>query len=209
MKLPLDDYYDLGDQCLVVRFGNEISLELSEQVLSFFNSIGLISGLLDIVPTYTDLAFYYDKNLLSRKQLLEYLSSVDIKTADRDTHLHHVPVIYNGMDLSLIAKQKSMSIEDLISLHKESEYRIAMIGFQEYFPYLIGLNPKLKSPRLAIPRMKVPAGSLAIGGAQTGIYPSDSPGGWNLIGTVNPDLCKNFKAGDRIKFVEVENEDQL
>jgi KipI family sensor histidine kinase inhibitor len=80
-----------------------------------------------------------------------------------------------------------------------------MIGFQPHFPYLIGLNKLLETPRLDSPRSRVPAGSVGIGGCQTGIYPQNSPGGWNLIGITDPDLLTQLQPADRLRFKEVQS----
>lgn len=101
-----------------------------------------------------------------------------------------------------------MSMSEFAKLHAEPIYDVYFIGFQPGFAYLGGLNELLHTPRLSTPRLKIPAGSVGIGGAQTGIYPYQSPGGWNIIGNtkaklfdVNSENPSLLKAGDRLKFV--------
>ncbi|HJR09961.1 MAG TPA: 5-oxoprolinase subunit PxpB [Rhodanobacteraceae bacterium] len=96
-----------------------------------------------------------------------------------------IPVCYGGeygLDLDAVAEHAGLSRDDVIARHTSAEYTVAMLGFAPGFPYLLGLDPSLQMPRRADPRTRVPAGSIAIGGAQTGIYPRELPGGWHLIG---------------------------
>ena len=157
------------------------------------------------------MAIYFDpqihsKNFVIAKVENELFSYESLTFLSKE---HVIPVIYDGEDLQRIAYLNNLETEKIISFHSQSSYTVAMIGFQPNFPYLIGLPELLETPRLESPRKKVPAGSVAIGGAQTGIYPSDSPGGWNLIGRMNPDKLKVLQPGDKVKFYEVKNEDQL
>jgi KipI family sensor histidine kinase inhibitor len=115
-----------------------------------------------------------------------------------------IPVVYDGADLARVAEFTGMRPEDVIRLHAGVAYPVAMVGFKPYFPYLIGLDPRLETPRLESPRTRVPAGSVAIGGAQTGIYPEESPGGWNLIGRMAPERLQVILPGDTIIFIQSE-----
>ena len=128
--------------------------------------------------------------------------------------LHEIPVCYGstaGIDLEQIAAEKGMSAAEFARVHSEAEYRVAFLGFSPGFAYLTGLPEALASPRLAVPRVSVPWGSVAIGGAFTGIYPSTTPGGWRLVGRTPLSLFDpsakppaRFSAGDRVKFVPIE-----
>ncbi|MBZ7978432.1 5-oxoprolinase subunit PxpB [Campylobacter sp. RM12654] len=153
---------------------------------------------------------------LNYKDLLDLQSKLnDLITSTKPLELSgrliEIPVDYGGdlgLDLKVIAKAKGMSMSEFAKLHAEPIYDVYFIGFQPGFAYLGGLNEILHTPRLSTPRLKIPAGSVGIGGAQTGIYPYQSPGGWNIIGNtkaklfdVNSENPSLLKAGDRLKFV--------
>ncbi|MCG9748533.1 5-oxoprolinase subunit PxpB [Shewanella sp. Isolate8] len=135
-------------------------------------------------------------------------------TEELDSRTIEIPVSYGGEagpDLHTVAKYHSLSPEELIKLHSQACYRVFFVGFQPGFAYLDGLPETLHTPRLATPRLEVPAGSVGIGGEQTGIYPLASPGGWQIIGQTkevlfdpkreHPNL---LKPGDRVRFTPVE-----
>lgn len=122
-----------------------------------------------------------------------------------------IPVHYGGSagrDLDAVAAAAGLSSAEVIALHSAAEYQVLCLGFQPGFPYLNGLDKRLHTPRRSTPRTRIPAGSVAIGGNQTGIYPADSPGGWHIIGHTSIELfnpranppCK-LRAGDRIRFI--------
>ncbi|MBT0880014.1 MULTISPECIES: 5-oxoprolinase subunit PxpB [unclassified Campylobacter] len=153
---------------------------------------------------------------LNYKDLLDLQSKLNelitsTKPLELSGRLIEIPVDYGGdlgLDLKVIAKAKGMSMSEFAKLHAEPIYDVYFIGFQPGFAYLGGLNELLHTPRLSTPRLKIPAGSVGIGGAQTGIYPYQSPGGWNIIGNtkaklfdVNSENPSLLKAGDRLKFV--------
>lgn len=131
--------------------------------------------------------------------------------ANEPGRLVDIPVAYGGEwgpDLEETARLCGMTAAELVELHSGCEYRVLMLGFMPGFPYLDGLSPRLRVDRLALPRLRVPAGSVALGGGQTGIYPQEAPGGWRLIGRTSsalfrPDAGEPFllRAGDRVRFV--------
>ena len=129
-----------------------------------------------------------------------------------------IPVCYEDQefapDLEKVALHAKLSKEEVIKLHSSSDYLIYMMGFLPGFPYLGGMNPRLETPRLETPRTKIPAGSVAIGGAQTGLYPVESPGGWNIIGRTPLRLFDVkrrpfflYEAGDKIRFLPITREE--
>ena len=145
------------------------------------------------------------------KKLLARLDSVEIPPSE----VLEVPVLYGGEemgpDLKFVAENAKMSEEEVIKLHSEPEYLIYMLGFTPGFTYLGGLNDAIETPRLKTPRVKIPAGSVGIAGKQTGVYPIDSPGGWQLIGRTplkmyDADREKPIlpEAGQYIKFVPID-----
>src|SRR5204862_7859316 len=118
-----------------------------------------------------------------------------------------IPVIYNGPDLQRVAEHNQLTVAEVCERHAAVIYKVYMLGFSPGFPYLGDLDPCLHTPRLATPRMRVPAGSVAIGGQHTGIYASEPPGGWNIIGHTPVKLFDSeemsflLHPGDRIRFV--------
>ena len=209
-----------GDSSLCAEFGNEISKEINAQIRAFnilLKESG-IAGIVETIPTYRSLLIQYDPGVISYKslegklkKLLARLDSVEIPPSE----VLEVPVLYGGEemgpDLKFVAENAKMSEEEVIKLHSEPEYLIYMLGFTPGFTYLGGLNDAIETPRLKTPRVKIPAGSVGIAGKQTGVYPIDSPGGWQLIGRTplkmyDADREKPIlpEAGQYIKFVPID-----
>ncbi len=170
----------------------------------------------ETVPAYASLLVYYDPlrtDFDGVRRLLERLLSDETDRAGGQGRLIEIPVCYGGIygeDLPFVAEHAGLTEEEVIRIHSGCEYRIYMLGFLPGFPYLGGLDERLATPRLARPRTEIPAGSVGIGGAQTGIYPIASPGGWRLIGRIPLRLFRPeengrllYEAGDRIRFVPI------
>ena len=169
----------------------------------------------DLVPAYASLAVFFDPDAVDATAVERWLDARladDSLTADDTTsRCIEIPVVYGGdfgEDLDSAARELGLSPGALAERHAAATYTVAMIGFAPGFPYLSGLDPALALPRLATPRTRVPAGSVAIGGAQTGLYPRESPGGWRLIGRTPLRLFDPTRAspsllapGDRVRFV--------
>ena len=205
----------IGDACVSLLFGDEISLSNSRRVLKAYHQLKgskLLRELNihDLVPTYRSLAVHFEPGqdpAAVAKSLAESLTRGGALAEDRPRQaakIVEIPVVYDGEDLARVAEFNGLQPEDVIRLHAGVPYPVAMIGFKPYFPYLIGLDPRLETPRLESPRTRVPAGAVAIGGAQTGIYPEESPGGWNLIGRMSPERLRVILPGDTILFVQSE-----
>ena len=209
-----------GDSSICAEFGNEISKEINAQIRAFnilLKESG-IAGIVETIPTYRSLLIQYDPGVISYKslegklkKLLARLDSVEIPPSE----VLEVPVLYGGEemgpDLKFVAENAKMSEAEVIKLHSEPEYLIYMLGFTPGFTYLGGLNDAIETPRLKTPRVKIPAGSVGIAGKQTGVYPIDSPGGWQLIGRTplkmyDADREKPIlpEAGQYIKFVPID-----
>lgn len=144
-------------------------------------------GVLDVVPAMHGVGVHYDPRILAFNDVRELLESqlgTEIVTREEilSNRVITIPVTYDGPDLSYVAENAGLNIDDVIALHTNSTYRVKMIGFAPGFAYLTGLDQRLITPRRNTPRTKVPAGSVGIGGDFTGVYPIDSPGGWQLIG---------------------------
>jgi KipI family sensor histidine kinase inhibitor len=205
----------IGDACLCWRMGDRIEADVSRLILHLYRRVksgGAINltGIRDVVPSYNALAVYFDPALADvealRKHVETLIASSSTPIEASAGHHHILPVKYTGPDLPRVAAHCQLPEASVIDLHIGATYIVAMIGFQPHFPYLIGLDPRLETPRLESPRVKVPAGSVAIGGAQTGVYPSDSPGGWNILGTTDPALLTAIQPGDSISFRPIEDE---
>ncbi|MBR3404234.1 MAG: 5-oxoprolinase subunit PxpB [Firmicutes bacterium] len=177
-----------GDHALLVTLGAEVSPVLAERVRTLRSALSSVSGVEACVPAYASLLVLYEPSLISRSALTRRIrhalrQSVDHATASAS--VFYIPVCYDacfGEDLSFVAQHAGLSEEEVIALHSGTDYLIYMMGFLPGFAYLGGLAPALHTPRLDVPRALIPAGSVGIGGSQTGLYPLDSPGGWRIIG---------------------------
>lgn len=172
----------------------------------------------DLVPAYTSLGVFFDAESIDIDTVRAWLHAQCLADCDASAailpRLVEIPVCYGGAfgeDLDAAAAELGIAPAELISRHSAATYTVAMIGFAPGFPYLLGLDPALALPRLATPRTRVPAGSVAIGGAQTGIYPHESPGGWRLLGRTPLRLFDANRAspsllspGDQVRFDVIE-----
>ena len=227
MALKLKDitFYQISETAVSIEFGQEISEETLKKITKFnqFIKENPFSGLLSIIPAYTTLTLYFNpveliKNTVLKGQtcldkISEHFKSVNLeKNINQSTNhkIIHVPVCYDvkfGLDLEELTSFYQLKKEEIIQTHSISIYTVFMIGFVPGFPYLGGLSEKLTAPRKQNPRKVIPAGSVGIAGAQTGIYPLETPGGWQIIGRTPLKLFDAkgtppslLKAGDLIKF---------
>lgn len=210
----------LGEDALLLRFGDTIDAACNTRVHALAKQIGLARPpwLRDIVPAYASLALFIDTNafpwtLDPLSEAVRWLQQQSFDDMD-DTQggrLVEIPVRYGGTygpDLDALALHAGLTTPEVIERHVAVEYTVAMLGFAPGFPYLLGLDPALAMPRLPTPRTRVGAGSVGIGGAQTGIYPREGPGGWRVIGCTTQvlfdparDWPSLLAAGDRVRFV--------
>lgn len=212
-------YLLAGDKAIVVEFGDFIDEEINRKVINLMKSIeesSLIDSIYEMIPTYRSLMIIYNPLKITFNKLINSVKDIEcnLKILDKsEKNIIKIPVLYGndfGPDIETVAKHNGLSIEDVIRIHSEAEYLVYMLGFTPGFTYLGGMNNKLETPRLANPRVKIPEGSVGIAGKQTGVYPIESPGGWQLIGRTpiklynpkreNPIL---LKAGDYVKFVPI------
>ncbi|MFC2073998.1 carboxyltransferase domain-containing protein [Campylobacterota bacterium] len=193
--------------CIEYSFGSKINKKCNDIVLKVYRLLPQLLdlkkvGIVDIVPSYTALAIHFNTSCELLKDMNAFNGFIEkaLKQKHRDTPLHHtIYVDYNGEDLDEVCQKLELSKDTFIDLHASS-YSIAMIGFREYFPYLLGLNNKLYLPRRDNPRSKVKKGSVAIAAGQTGIYPQDSPGGWHIIGHTDFDDFSSLRPSDIVIF---------
>lgn len=208
-----------GDSSLLVEFGSEISPEVNQRITAIVQLMKEqhIEGVVDLIPAFTSLLVNYDPRVISYEEIRKRISCLvrlEASAKEKRRRILEIPVCYGGEygpDLEAIAANAGLSPEEVIRIHSSKDYLIYMLGFLPGFAYLGGLDERIHTPRLANPRIKIRAGSVGIGGSQTGIYPLDSPGGWQLLGmtpvkTYDPEREEPilYQAGDYIRFVPVE-----
>ena len=208
----------LGDSGLRLEFGISSSEWLTGQIRRFCEILARepIRGVVEWVPAYTTVAVYYKPQHISRTELAATLRRRARQSGPvrlPPPTVVDIPVAYGsefGPDLADVAEFHHMSAEALIERHSRPLYLVALIGFVPGFPYLMGLPPELATPRLDAPRGRVSAGSVGIGGAQTGVYPLETPGGWRILGRtplrlydMEREPAALLKAGDSVRFVPI------
>jgi len=208
----------LGDQALLVLLGDRIDPGVNDQVhqLAALLRAGALPGVSDLVPAYATLAVHYDPATWSAASLgaeLDRIWQGAATAAPPAPRQVEIPVCYGlefGPDLAEVAVHCGLSEAEIVARHAGAEYRVYMLGFAPGFAYLGGLDPAIAAPRRQTPRLKVPAGSVGIAGMQTGIYPLETPGGWQIIGRSPQRLFRPgleepclLKPGDRLRFVPI------
>ncbi len=208
-----------GDRALMVRFGDRIALDVHQRVRALLQLLNAepVAGVRNLQPGYTTLLVTFDARALRYDQLestlrdyVERAATVRLPAVRRV----EIPVCYGGEfgpDLDDLARLHDLTAAQVIEMHAAEEYVVYFIGFAPGFAYLGGLREELATPRLANPRWSVPAGSVAIGGRQTAVYPVTSPAGWRLIGRTpltmfapKREPMSLLAIGDRVRFVPIE-----
>lgn len=210
-----------GENALIIYFGEQTDPATSAKVQQAVTILEkeLAEQLIDMVPSYASLLVIYDMlkcdHLEVRSKLRKLLGQLEESSAISGK-IVTLPAYYStesGPDLEALATQAQLSIEEVIKIHSDMEYRVYAIGFAPGFAYLGEVDPRIAAPRLSTPRQKVPKGAVAIADQQTAVYPAVSPGGWNLIG-----LCPTpmfdpkaeptmpVQVGDRVKFEPINRE---
>ncbi len=210
-----------GDGGIVIDFGSHIAPAVNAQVHRLARAIAQAMPELasELVPTYRSLMVYFNPLLASRQSLeariRELLQGIAGTTGQAEqATVVEIPVCYGGEygpDLAHVAGHNGLGVDEVIAIHTSEPYLVYMLGFTPGFPYLGGMSERIATPRLAQPRVAIPAGSVGIAGSQTGIYPIESPGGWQLIGRTplrvfNPQAANPFlfSAGDYLRFCAVD-----
>ncbi len=213
-----------GDQAILIEFGKQIAPEVNRRVQAFAGKAvqKKIPGVGELVPSYCTLLIYFDPFLLTFEQISDWaqgLLTTRLEGEDSPSKVKEIPVLYGGEygpDLSFVADYNRIRAGEVIRLHSGEVYRVYVVGFSPGFAAMGSVPQEIQAPRLPNPRTKVPAGSVGIGGKQTGIYAMESPGGWQLIGRTPLtlfDLEKNppsfFQAGDDCRFYAITEEQFL
>jgi inhibitor of KinA len=204
-----------GRCAVLIEWSQDINIETNKEITSLSKSIESkkINGVIDIVPAYASLTVFYEPEIINFDQIVALINKIAVESVE-NTHISgkiwEIQVNYsNGSerDMHLLLKHTGLSRNEIIDIHTSIEYIVYFIGFLPGFLYLGGLSERLHIPRKAIPDLRIPAGSVAIGGAQTGIYPQESPGGWYVIGQTDFNMIDFYthpfcqvKPGDKVKF---------
>ena len=211
-----------GDRAVTVVFEQKISPEVNADVCGFtarFSELNM-SGVIEIVPTYSAVTIHFDPMVLDAEMLVDSVEKIldgrgGEAQAEGETVV--IPVVYGGEygpDIDNVCQHTGLSREEVIARHSGREYLIYMLGFTPGFPYMGGMDETIATPRLKTPRTAIPAGSVGIAGAQTGVYPIQSPGGWQLIGRTplklfdmdRPDPFL-LRAGQKVVFRPISEEE--
>ena len=213
----------VGDCAISIDFGQVIDPKINRQIRQIIEQIkGLqLDGIIELVPTYCALLVQYDAMVYSYSDICRILEPTlqesVTDSANELVTIVEIPTVYGGEfgpDLGFVASHNHLSEAEVVSIHSGTDYLVYMLGFIPGFTYLGGMDPRIATPRLSSPRTLIPAGSVGIAGEQTGTYPSDSPGGWQIIGRTPVtmyDMSKEqaalLQAGDYVRYVSIdENE---
>jgi KipI family sensor histidine kinase inhibitor len=211
-----------GEGGLLVQLGDAVDPDVNARVHALARAVGRRLGplVLEVVPSYASLLVVFDPLRIDRARLEARVAALagDVEgiRAAPPRRVVEVPVCYGGdlgPDLEDVARVTGLAAGEVIARHAAPIYRVYLLGFTPGFPYLGGMDAALACPRLPSPRLRVPAGSVAVAGAQTGVYPVESPGGWRLLGRTplrlfdpSPGARRPFllAAGDGLRFVPVD-----
>jgi KipI family sensor histidine kinase inhibitor len=216
-------FLNAGDSALVIEFGSEISETINREIKFVTDALdrAKLQGVLDLTPTYRSILVNFDPLVIPASGITDFvtktLAAYSGSSGASGGEVIEIPVLYGGgmgPDLDFICAHTGLGSAEVIRRHCGVEYLVYMLGFTPGFTYLGGLPKELATPRLAKPRALIPAGSVGIAAAQTGIYPVESPGGWQLMGRTplkvfNYERPKPFllAAGDYLKFVPISGEE--
>lgn len=216
--------FPLGDSALTVEFANEISPEINDKVISFADYLEKekFPGFIELIPAYASLTVFYNvitvaKNFEKFPTAFDAVKSFIVQTLQKinettatKPRLVEIPVRFDeeaALDLEFVASTNNLQTNEVIEIFTAATYRVYMLGFLPGFAYMGEVDDKIATPRRASPRTKTPKGSVGIAGKQTGIYPLESPGGWQIIGATDVELftpeseTQTFlQAGDLVKF---------
>lgn len=208
----------LGSSAMLAKLPSRIARSSHQRIRALQHRLSMerIPSIREYVPCYSELKIEYDPDVIRYDELCEHIGKLTVQldpTALPPTRLIEIPVCYEGdyaPDLEFAARHTGLTIDEIVRRHSEPRYLVYMLGFSPGFAYLGGLDLRLAMPRMAIPRLSVPAGAVGIAGQQTGVYPMESPGGWQIIGRTaarlfDPDSSSPFllEPGDEVRFVPI------
>jgi KipI family sensor histidine kinase inhibitor len=205
---------DASDRSLLLVFDDRITLAAHRDVLRLTPLLQSVRGVTNVHPAYASILIDFDPRSIRHRGVERAAAELFAQAASAplpEPRTVEIPVAYGGVygpDLEAVAALTGYTPDEVAALHSGAEYLVYFLGFSPGFPYLGGLPESIATPRLETPRKRVPAGSVAIGGRQTGVYPMASPGGWRIIGrtplrlfTPNGDPPVLLRMGDRVRFV--------
>jgi inhibitor of KinA len=219
--------FPVSESVITIEFGNELSVEANDRVIRLAEVIdqNRFPGLIETVPAYSSLTIFFDLPLVRRsfpeyptafssvKSFVENLLILSSDKSPKTPEAIRIGVDYgfeSAPDLEFVAQKSGLKVDDVIKIHTARVYRVFMVGFLPGFAYMGEVDQRIATPRKQTPRLKVPRGSVGIAGKQTGIYPLESPGGWQIIGRTAVELfqpdSKNIsrlKTGDLVQFYDL------
>jgi inhibitor of KinA len=205
----------LGDSAIIIQFDNNITLDTHRKVSTLAACLqeNPFPGMVEYVPAFTTITVYYNPVYRSYKDVcftLEQIGSALETTPGETPRTIEIPVCYGGEfgpDLQFVAEQNGLTTDEVVQIHSGREYLVYMIGFAPGFPYLGGMSERIQAPRRSSPRLTIPAGTVGIAGMQTGVYPIETPGGWQIIGRTPEALFRPnegspslLQTGDLVRF---------
>jgi len=221
-------YMPYGDSAMLINFEQKIDPSINQKVMALHRALEVsgIAGITFLIPAYCSLTIGFDKNVISFSKLKSTIDSFAKEEmnqlSNNASRLVHIPVCYESpfkLDMLDVMEHTQLSRKNIISLHTSIKFRVYMLGFVAGFAYMGKLPQSLNCPRKSVPRIIVPEGSVGLAGLQTGIYPTEAPGGWQIIGrtplkmfdhdNASPSLLQpgdevQFKAIDKIEFDAIE-----
>ncbi len=214
-----------GENSILIYFGDKVDAALPGKIGNFANQLKntLSDVVIDTIPSYTSLHVSYDLNKISFQAFFDkvegLLNQQDADALIVELKTTHIPVYYGvevGLDLERLLAEKNLDLESFIDIHTSQEYLVYAIGFSPAFAFLGEVDERIQLPRLSTPRIKIPAGSVGIAESQTAAYPTDSSGGWNIVGRTlldlslnNPENVDKFRVGNKVKFYSITRDEYL
>ena len=210
----------LSETAIIVDFGQEISIEKNKYILNVTQNIqeNPFPGFIEAVPTYTTLTIHINPFQIEGYSFEKCCNTIRTYLHKKANLVHqnktvYIPVCYEdefAPDLSFVAEQNNLTTKQVIQYHTEKTYHVYFLGFSPGFPFLAGLDKRISTPRKQTPRTLVPTGAVGIAGEQTGVYPSPTPGGWQIIGRTPVSLLRLnmhpptlLQPGDQVKFYSI------